>query len=278
MEIWVPTEPDLDDRGRIRSLIPLLGDAATAFPQSAPTFTPTLGVDFDVKYYETTLQGAATLGLGGLFKVSADGFYQVVIMDTVVGIPTRREGLITPDIKIIGTYWGFSVRVAMRVRMLSASADVNVSYLAAAAEVGEAEIQYSVSAVGIDRKIFAKALRGVPLFGKLDYAAFARLQASLDELKLAMAERLTSHPLVPLGVWLREKPFQRDIFAEGRSVRWAMVKLANRMPLKAVLERAPAWVDKECLRRVYHELLGDLTDSEVTPEAIEQARQWLNVR
>ena len=106
MEIWVPTEPDLDDRGRIRSLIPLLGDAATAFPQSAPTFTPTLGVDFDVKYYETTLQGAATLGQGAdraqvSWAYLAQNRWQPlgrrhVLSDTTFGLLT--SGVVTLDL------------------------------------------------------------------------------------------------------------------------------------------------------------------------------------
>lgn len=277
MPIYLPVDPSLDGARRLRVLVPLFGDAATPYPAEAPPVGATTGLSPVTKYYQTTAQAAVNLGLGDMFKLGAEGFQDAVIMDTLVGIPRFRTGVITPDIKVLGTFWGFSVRVAMKIRTLQVTAEVDLSMLAASVEVGAAEIQYAVSAIGVDRDIFAAALRSVPLFGKLDYATYARLQAALDDLGLALAGRLDSAPLLPIAVYVRDDPFDRDVLAEGRSVRWAMVKLANRITWGGAVATAPAWLDRRVAEQAYRQLVGEHLGVGVPEAAASAAREWLKV-
>lgn len=277
MPIYMPVDPTLD-QGKIRVLVPLFGEAGSKpYPEQAPAVDGTTGISPDPRYYQTTARVAASLGLGDVFRVDAEGFDEVMVMDTIVGIPRYRAGVIPPEVKVLGTYWGFSVRVAMRIRTSSATANADLGLLAAAVEVGAAEIQYSVSAVGIDRAIFAAALASVPLFGTLNYTAYARLSASIDALMQALAARLTSQPLLPIGVFLRDDPFDTDVVSEGRSVRWAMTRIANGIKGDVALDRAPAWLDEGIAREVYGELVGADLTLDVGPDAADAARDWLKV-
>lgn len=277
MPIYLPVDPSRDEEKRLRVLYPLFKDAARPYPDDPPAVTAGTGLAPETKYYQTTARAALNLGLGDLFKFGADGFYDALIMDTVVGIPKYRTGVIPPEIKVLGTYWGFSVRVVMKFRSLQLKGDLNLSMLAAAVELNSAEIQYAVTAVGVDRQIFATALRSVPLFGKLDYATYARLQAGLDELGQALAGRVSSQPLLPIGVFVRDDPFDRDVLSDGRSVRWPMIQIANRIRWSEAVAKAPSWVDRDILTRVYGELVGKNLEVPVAEATANTAREWLRV-
>lgn len=277
MPIYLPVNPEMDDKKRIRALasMPMFGDAAMPYPESAPTVTDATGTTPITNYYQTTIQAAGSLGVGDMFKIGAEGYYEAMIMDTTVGVTKFRTGQIPSSVKILGTTWGLSVRVAMKIRTLKTTANANLSFLAAQVEFGAAEIQYSVQAIGIDREVFAAALRGVPLFGKLDYTAYARLSSALDELKVMLAKRITSQPLLPIGVFVRDDPFDKDIIAEGRSVRWTMVKLANKIKFSDAVATAPAWLNQTTVERVYRELNGQELSMPVEDKAANHARDWL---
>ncbi|WP_338869428.1 hypothetical protein [Myxococcus stipitatus] len=272
----MPIDPGLDENGNIRVLVPIFGaEASVPYPQLAPVFDPAMGIEVLSSYYESTLQAAASIGMGGLFQMKAEGFYKAVVMDFRAGFPKFRTGA-PGTTKILGTFWGVTVRVAMRVRTIAASARMDLASLAASVETGAAEVQYSVSAVGVDRRIFAAALRGVPLFGKLDYTGFARLSAALVALKAPLTDRLSTHPLLPISVWV-ENPFDANIISEGRSVRWAMSKISSRVKYETALAQAPSWANLMIARRAYQDILGNAFTIDVPEHAAKRARDWLKV-
>jgi hypothetical protein len=275
--LYLPVDPSRDPEGRIRVLTRLLGeDASKPYPVSAPTIDANTGLNPVVKYYQTTQEAAAQLGAGDLFKVSASGFYQAAILDVVVGVPKYRVGTIGPNDKIVGTFWGFSVRLSMRIRTLDVKIGADLGYVAAAVQSGAADVQYSVAGIGIDRKIFAAALRGIPLFGKMDYTAFAKFKGALDDLTTAMAARVTTSPLLPLGVFVMNDPFNGDIVAQARDVRWAMAKIANGFKRTEALASAPEWLRKENAGTTYDGVLGKAQDAP-SEHATTTARDWLSV-
>lgn len=275
MPIYVPVAPELDAQGRLRVLVPLLGDCAKTFPEKPPVVDSTTGLDLTAKWYQTTMQAAAKLGLGGAFSVAAEGYCQVMVMDAVVGINRHRVGRIPEGIKILGTFWGFTLRVVMRVRSLKAETRLDLGYIAAAVEVGAAEVQYSVVAHGIDRKLFATALKEVPMFGRFDYTVFSRLSTALDQLKAELADRVTRAPLLPIGVYLDNDPFDADIRSAARSVRWTMKQIAAGICGSVALAGAPGWVSYSIAEQVYHELGQFDLDDDISDQAADKARTWL---
>jgi hypothetical protein len=273
MPVWLPIDPGLDENKCLRVLVPLFGrEESKPYPESAPTFESSTGIEIGASYYESALQAAASLGMGELFQMEAEGFVKAITMDFRVGIPRYRTGA-PGTTKIIGTFWGFTIRIAMRARMFSASAKMDLSYLAASVEAGAAEIQYSVSAIGIDRTTFAAALRGVPLFGEFDYSTFARLNAALEDLKESLAARLSTHPLLPISVWV-ENPFG-DPISEARSVRWAINKIFRGIKLDAALAEAPRWANQRIVRKVYQEFLDSNINTDIPQHVADRARDWL---
>lgn len=256
MPIYIPVDPALDEEKRLRALVPLFQDAARPYPDDPPEVTAEVGHEPVIRYYNTTVQAAVQLGLGDMFKFGADGFCDVTIMDTTIAIPKFRSGVVPSEVKIVGTLWGYTIRVAMKIRSLHVSAGATLGLLAASVELGAAEIQYSVTGLGIDRKLFSAALRKVPLFGKLDYTAYARLQSALVDLSDALGEQLGTRPLLPIGVFVRNNPFEFDAVTEARSVRWAAVQYANRHSWEVAILSAPPWLDHDIAARAYRDWTG----------------------
>lgn len=273
MAMWISVDPTLTEDGYIRSLYPRLKEEARPYPEAPQIVNQDTGAQIVDSFYETTSEFAVSLGYGGMFQSSVDGFYRSFIMETSVSVPKMRP-VAEPGL-VRGTRWGFSVRVAMRIRTLQAKMQLDLSMVAAAVEVGAAEIAYSITALGIDRKTCGVALAGIPLFGKLDYNTYSKMRDGIGTLREAMGQRLINSPLLPISVFLARNPYQLDIFGEARSVRWAIVKIANQIEFPVAITQAPDWVDRKIAQDVYAQLTKNRP---ITREVADLASKWWTVR
>jgi hypothetical protein len=161
----------------------------------------------------------------------------------------------------------------MRVKAKSANATGGFGQLAASVELGTAQVEYEVSALGsVTPAMLATAMGGMPIFGTLSFEAYTQFTASAQEIARALMDEVAARP-VPVAVKLRYHP-AAGAMLEALSTRYAMIAIAHNKPLDAALNEAPRSLDPAIVVAAYTTILRGAS-APVGAHA-EEARRWLN--
>jgi len=227
---FTPIDPTLLKTGALAALQPFFGDA-----HATPTPKPTTGAPtLRLVSFSGSLSVAGSLAVSDIFKIGGNYDDRVFIQDTSYGWPALA---INPpaDAPILGTFWGSSLRVSVRVSGLDVTAGTSLFAIAAAVQLQRARAQYEICGLGVGLELLADALSSLPAIGSLDFTAFAQI----DRFSKLLANTFNTAPgqLIPLpiAVKLRSGLPPSDVITDAKSIRQAMIGLANGMTLSARL-------------------------------------------
>ncbi len=273
-ERLVPINPARDEKGRIKSLFPFVGndlDDALPYPEKLPPEDLAQKKTI-VNYFHTSASTAAKLGIMDVLATSRDYLSEAAVYEILVGTHEIRSGDVT-NYLVRETFWGSSIRIVMRVRALDAKATVGFAQLAASVELRKAQVEYEIKTVGAATpEMLATALEGMPLFGTLDFDAYTRFIEAAGDLAQTLMTELTL-PDAPVAVKLEYHPSGQST-SDALTTRYAMVSITHRKPLDAALREAPQDVDPFVIQQTYRRILGSA--SAPLEAHAERARSWLN--
>ena len=275
-EKLIPVSPARDSQGRIVSLFPFVDgkwDDALPYPTQL-TAEDVVQRKMLVNFFQTSASVAAKLGIMGALGTSSDYLCDAAVFEILIGTHKIRSGDVT-NYLVRETFWGSSIRIAMRVKTLDAKASGGFGMLAASVELGTAQVEYEVSTFGaVSPHMLATALEGMPLFGTLNFDAYIQFtQAAEDIAQQLMAETNTKPASVPVAVKLKYHPPKQSM-TEALTKRYAMLAIIRSKPLDAALGDAPEELDPFVIKETYWQVLaGASTPLETHAE---MARSWLH--
>lgn len=261
---WTPISPQRDEDGHLRAIRELLGPSVNAAPVPLSTGTSAdLKVEMVSSYMSMSLAVASAMSIGNYVDASANFHEKIHVFDFAVGrFESFDEPVLPVDQVITATFWGMSLRVLFRVRLLDVGANVDaeagpVSF-AAAVELGRATVEFQADSICSDPLVFAAVLEGIPLTGKFDIQAYTRFSAKVLEAQRMMLSVAGSDPtrLSPIGVRLSERTDERSFLDEAKSIRWALAQMEGGRTLTKALLMHPAEIDKSVVEATYRYRLG----------------------
>lgn len=258
---YMPIVSDLDAEGHLEVLRALYGKTADTRPVPRQQSTAKAGISYNL--YSMSLSMASTLGIGEYYDLDVNASSRVDCFDFAVGVLESFSGATMPSGQVVRqTFWGSTVRVLLRIHALDSKMKLDipagpVSY-AAAVELGRARVEYQIEGLSASPKVFAAVLRSLPLGGRFDVAAHARLSNALrDVLKMMLASVQAGEGLAPIGVTLQSRPHE-PFLDEARALRWASGQMAASQSLTQARLHRPTWVDEPLLTQFYRtRLAGD---------------------
>ncbi|MBL9100628.1 MAG: hypothetical protein JNL82_06710 [Myxococcales bacterium] len=264
---YMPIASELDGEGHLEVLRSLYGKV-DARPIPRPQTTADASISYN--YYSMSLAMAARVGVGKYVDLDVNGSSRVDCFDFAVGVLASFTGDSLPDDKIVRqTFWGSTVRVVLRIHALDSHVKLDipagpVSY-AAAVELGRARVEYQVEGVATAPSVFAAVLRSLPLGGRFDVAAHARLSNALHTVLKTMLKAVQSgEGLAPIGVTLQSRPHE-PFLAEARTLRWASGQMAAGQSLAQARLRRPAWADEALVTQFYCNRLSGTGEGPIKP-------------
>ncbi|MFV8754636.1 hypothetical protein ACNOYE_29165 [Nannocystaceae bacterium ST9] len=271
-----PIDPSLDEQGRIRALVPLLGDAARPVP--LPALDGAWDIDFDAR--NRTSEISAKLGVSALLATESRVNRTTAIWDALVG---KRAIVDTPepDTVIYETFWGIGLRILLTYRSTDVGLDASIAVVAATAEYRSLDVQYEIRSLGLGAKELAFILRRLPPLGRFDMTSYTVLETARQSLKdsllAALAQPDAAKRLRPAIIKMAAAPFTGEL-EEAAEYRFTMQGIAAGLRLNETLARktASAWkaVRQDEIRKIYRELVG--SDGPPDTKAKTAARNWLS--
>ena len=274
-----PIDPARDSAGRIRALIPYLGEKA-----SVPVPVPTLGNQWDVETDSRTSSTSAyaKLGVSSIVSTEATLNHRTAVWDALVGRNAVAEDT-TADTVIFETFWGIGLRIAITYRDTQIKGETNVASIAATAEYQRVDVQYEIKSVGLGPSELADVLSAIPPLGQFDMNAYNQLNSVRGKLVASLQKKLADIDeaatiLQPAIVSLARVPFA-DELAEAAEYRFAMQSIASGLTREQALARltGDTWknVRPARVKRIYKQVLGD--DDKPSAKAKKDARDWLSL-
>lgn len=272
-----PVDPSLDELGRIRALVPLLGDAAR--PAPLPELDGAWDIDFDAR--NRTSEVSAKLGVSALLATETRINRTTAIWDALVG----KRAIISepaPDTVIYETFWGIGLRILLTYRSTDVALDANVAVVAATAEYRSLDVQYEIRSLGLGPRELAFILRRLPPLGRFDMTSYTVLETTRQSLKQSLIAALnepdTAKRLRPAIVKMSAAPFTSEL-DEAAEYRFTMQGVAAGLSLSATLARqnATTWrsIRPDQVRSIYREVVGG--EGPPTSKAKTLARNWLSI-
>lgn len=272
-----PIDPSLDEQGRIRALVPLLGEGARPVP--LPPLDGAWDIDFDSR--NRTSELSAKLGVSALLATESRVNRTTAIWDALVG---KRAILGTPssDTVIYETFWGIGLRILLTYRSTDVGADASIAVVAASAEYRSLDVQYEIRSLGLGPKELAFILRRLPPLGRFDMTSFTVLETARQSLKQALLGTLTqpdtAKRLRPAIIKMAATPFTGEL-DEAAEHRFVMQSVAAGMRLSETLGRiqTAGWktISAKRVEALYRKTVGN--EGPPTNKAKLAARGWLAV-
>lgn len=270
--------PALNAQGQLQYLVDLVEHDDDAKPVSLPSvlaggWAPLL-ID-----EELDVTAAAKLGVTPAFQADAAVNRRVMVWDGIVG---QYFSSLTGAF-VRRTLWGIGFRTILSYTKIDVAADVNVSIVAAKAEVNSLKVEYEIRSIGLGRHEMAKVLREIPPVGRFG----VDIHSKLKSLKLSMTDSLTEtlkdpikarEVLMPIEVELSKPLKFNGPLDEAQAWRFAMKRIAVGQDLNVALQhlaQAQAWkrVDADLLKTIYHEFLSG--QDKPSPSDQARAKAWL---
>jgi hypothetical protein len=276
-ETKYPIDPAMDSEGRIRALVPFLGEKS-----SKPVPLPALDGSWDVEMSSRTASTSwyAKLGVSSIVSGEATLDQKTVVWDALVGKNAVTD-LATEDTVIFQTFWGVGLRVAITYRSSDFKGSVNVASIAATAEYKRADVQYEIRSVGLGPAEFADVLSTVPPLGQFDMNAYSQLESVRRTLVDSLKARWentdeVARILQPAILSLAVVPFV-DELTEAAEYRFTMQCIASDLTLAQTLARLDGknWkvITPERVSLIYKQVVGG--SDKPTSAAKSAARKWL---
>jgi hypothetical protein len=272
-----PVDPSLDELGRIRALVPLLGDAAR--PVALPELDGAWDIDFDAR--NRTSEISAKLGVSSLLATETRVNRTTAIWDALVG---KRAIIDTPepDTVIYETFWGIGLRILLTYRSTDVSLDASIAMVAASAEYHSLDVQYEIRSLGLGPKELAFILRRLPPLGRFDMTSYTVLETARQSLKhsliAALKDPQAARHLRPAIIKMAAAPFTTEL-DEAAEYRFTMQGIAAGLGLTETLARRTpttwATLRADHVRSIYRELVGG--DGPPNTKAKTRARSWLSI-
>lgn len=265
MDLWTPVSPRLTPGGAFEAF------AHWPNPDRAkPLPCPPDGEPWGFR--ESTpknlhITAAFRLGLAGFVDIAAALETRTLVYDfALFKEATFRVG---HDPRIRATRWGHGLRLTLNVWSFDGTFDLSLPAIAAAVELGYANVSYEITGFGIGSKaILAK----LPSPTRFDNDAYEEIVTATDAIRnLSTSERGEPVPFaVILAVDAAGAPL--DI---ARSVHYAAEAIYRKKSLADARAGRPGWVDLPTLERTYAALLGDNHTRVPTTDDYHRARAWL---
>jgi hypothetical protein len=272
-----PIDPSLDDRGRLRALVPLLGEGAR--PVALPPLDGAWDIDFEAR--SRTSEISAKLGVSALLATESRVNRTTAIWDALVG---KRAILGTPepDTLIYETFWGIGLRILLTFRSTEVGADASIAMVAASAEYRSLDVQYEIRSLGLGPRELAFVLRRLPPLGRFDMTAFTVLETARQSLKQSLLGTLAQPDaatrLRPAIIKMSATPFTGEL-DEAAEYRFVMQSVAAGMRLSETLGRiqTAGWktISRKHVEAIYRKLVGG--EGPPTNKHKLDARAWLAV-
>ncbi len=275
-----PIDPSLDELGRIRALVPLLGNAARPVP--LPALDGAWDIDFDARNRSSEV--SAKLGVSALLATESRVNRTTAIWDALVGKRAILDSP-APDTVIYETFWGIGLRILLTFRSTDVSLDASIAVVAATAEVHSLEVQYEIRSIGLGPRELAFILRRLPPLGRFDMTSYTVLETARQSLKESLMTGLNdpnaAQRLRPALIKMAATPFTNEL-DEAAEFRFTMQGIAAGLGLAATLARASgnagagAWksIRPKSVDKIYRDLVGG--EGPPDSKARTTARQWLN--
>lgn len=264
----MPVDPALDERGRLRALVPYLNDGAMPVPLGQVESS----WDTLIEASMASAEVFAKIGVGTFFGAEASFMHQGLVFDALVGKNRLRSGDVAQH-DIVRTFWGVGVRIVVRYQFFEAQSSVNVGMLAAAVETNAASAQYEVRSLGLGPTHMAMVLEAVPALGRLDMETFGSLMSAVDTLKADLLANAQPSSLRPAFVGFKRKLPIDDMITDATAFRYVMVAIANGESLARALEKRWPSIHETRVRELY----AEFAPQGVTSEARAKAREWLSL-
>jgi hypothetical protein len=273
-EKLIPVSPARDTQGRILSLLPFVDgkwDDALPYP-SKLTEEDRAQRKMVVNFFQTSASTAAKLGIMGALSTSSNYLYDAAVFEILIGTHKIRSGDVT-NYLVRETFWGSSIRIAMRIKALDVKAAGGFGLIAASVELGTAQVEYEITTLGtISPFMLATALEGMPLFGTLNFDAYTQFTEAAESIAHQLMDEAGTS-VVPVAVKLKYHPPQQSMI-EALSKRYAMIAIIRTKNLTTALKEAPKDLDPFVIKDAYWQVLAGANQPLETHA--ETARSWLN--
>lgn len=279
-EAQYPIDPAMDDEGRIRVLVPFLGESSSR-PVPLASLDGSWDVELDARTASTSWY--AKLGVSSIVSTEVTLDQKTAVWDALVG-KNSVAAHATDDTVIYQTFWGIGLRVAITYRSTDFNGSINVASIAATAEYKRVDVQYEISSVGLGPMELADVLSTVPPLGQFDMNAYSQLDNVRQKLVESLKARLehtdeVARILQPTIVSLAKVPFL-DEMTEAAEYRFTMQSIASGLTLAQTLARldGKTWsmVEPKRVSHIYKNVVGD--HDAPTADARSAARSWLDFR
>jgi hypothetical protein len=272
-----PVDPSLDELGRIRALVPLLGNAARPVP--LPELDGAWDIDFDAR--NRTSEVSAKLGVSALLASETRVDRTTAIWDALVG---KRAIIDSPesDTVIYETFWGIGLRILLTYRSSDVGLDASIAVVAASAEYRSLDVQYEIRSLGLGPTELAFILRRLPPLGRFDMTSYTVLETARQSLKQSLIQALqkpeAAQILRPAIIKMAAAPFTSEL-DEAAEYRFTMQGIAAGLRLTETLARRNAthWskLRPDEVRTIYRDVVG--SDGPPDTKAKTRARNWLSI-
>lgn len=276
-ETYHPVDPGLDDQGRLRALVPILGPAASV-PVPRPGPGASWAVERATRIGPTPLYNA--LGVTRTATREAPWPTRTAVWEALVGQPALRADQPTRS-AIRATFWGVGLRVAITFGGVQRDRPVTVADIAAQVDSGRARAHYQIAGLGLGPRELADTLSAIPPLGRFDTRTFEALVDLSDNLVATLQDRLFGTEarvvvLQPALVALTHMPFG-DPLADAAEYRFTVQSICAGLTLEQTLDRRDGahWRDvrPDRVEAIYRDLVGTAREPDAT--ARKRARTWL---
>jgi hypothetical protein len=283
LDIQYPIDPSMDEQGRIRVLIPILGPSLG--PDAArPVALPELGGswDIDVNARVADTSAYAKLGVSGMLSGQSTLDRKTAVWDALIG-KNAVAGARDPATAIYQTFWGVGLRISIIFHSTEIEASASIASIAASAEYRKVDVQYEITSIGLGPVELAEVLSTIPPLGQFDMNAYAMLENVRTKLTRSLQARLekAANPgelLQPAIVSLKKVPFT-DELTEAAEYRFTMQSIASGLTLAQALARLGGDTWRTVRRDQVQALYAKVAGGEGAPpaRAREEARKWLSI-
>ncbi len=283
LDIQYPIDPNMDEQGRIRVLIPILGPSLgpdAARPVALPVLDGIWDIEVNARVADTSAY--AKLGVSGVLSGQATLGRKTAVWDALLG-KNAVAGARDPATAIYQTFWGVGLRISIIFHSAEIDASASIASIAASAEYRKVDVQYEITSIGLGPIELAEVLSAIPPLGQFDMNAYSMLENVRTTLTRSLQARLeqAENPgalLQPAIVSLRKVPFT-DELNEAAEYRFTMQSIASGLTLAQALARlgGDAWrtVRRDQVQALYAKVAGG--DGAPPATAREEARKWLSI-
>ncbi|WP_306349831.1 hypothetical protein [Flavobacterium sp. '19STA2R22 D10 B1'] len=265
---WYPINPLLKEDGSFYALS--FDDNAEELKPVALTGNDNPFAQFRVLQSSINLQTAASLGVA---LGSGKGAYKSFFLSYEAMLFTEKISTQPIGGKIYGTRWGAGLRVILKISDVQANASFNFGMIAAASELGLANVEYEINGIGINNPAILEVLPGP---GQFNFDNYTKILNAADEIRKYMAKNPGQLRAEPFQVFISDE-LESDVLKDSQAVIFAANQLRDRKTIGEAIIEAKGRYDIDIIKMFYAKM--GILDQNLKPtrEHKNQAESYLNV-